>query len=93
MKVGQWNCKSLCNERVVSVLTEIMQKRRIRPFALNETNVRGCDESTYGDYTLNNSGAPYDAKRRSAGIGVIYDKKLEDDQFHTSFGKKCESIH
>ena len=33
----QWNCKSLCNERVISVLTESMKKRRIRLFALNET--------------------------------------------------------
>ena len=79
MKTGQWNCKSLCNERVISVLTENMKKRRIRLFALNETHLRGCDESTYGDYTLNNSGVTYDAKRTSAGVGVIYDKTGEDD--------------
>ena len=76
MKTGQWKCKSLCNKRVVSVLTETMQKQLIRLFAVNETQLRCCDENTYGDYTLNNSGGTYDAKQTSAGVGVIYDTTL-----------------
>ena len=70
MKIDEWNCKSLCNERVVSVLTETMQKRRIRLFALNETHLRCCDENSYDDYTLNNSGVTYAANQTSAGVGV-----------------------
>ena len=53
-----------------------MQKQRMRLLALNGTHLRGWDESTYGDYTLNNNGVLYDAKKTSAGFGVIYDTKL-----------------
>ena len=76
MKIGKWNCKSLCNKRVVSVLNETMQKQLIRLFAVNETQLRCCDENTYGDYTLNNSGVTYDAEQTSTGVGVIYDTTL-----------------